>query len=96
MLERSSVFLSLTRALLGEVTPSLRTVQFELVDRNIDIFCIFDGSISEDDRESMSCMETEVMANFPEATVQARCLRIDLPDPVPNAPGRSVVFARRE
>ncbi|MGY3451080.1 hypothetical protein ACVILH_003422 [Bradyrhizobium sp. USDA 4353] len=96
MLERSSVVLSVTRALLGEVTPSLRAVQFDLVDRNIDIFCIFDGSMSEDDRESMSCVETEVMADFPDATVRAHCLRIDLPDRVPNAPGRSTVFAHRE
>ncbi|GLH77401.1 hypothetical protein SSBR45G_23090 [Bradyrhizobium sp. SSBR45G] len=86
----------MNRALLGEVSASLREVQYSFSDGNIDIFCVFDGEISEDDRESMSCVATEVTADFPNVTVQEHCLRIDVPDPVPNLPGRVTVFARKE
>jgi hypothetical protein len=96
MLDRPAVTLSLSRALLGEVTASLRAVQFELSERRLDIFCIFNGDISDDDRESMSCVETEVMADFPDASVQVHYLRIDRPAPVLMTQDRYAVFARKK
>ena len=95
MLERSSVIPSLSRALLGEVTPSLRAVQFGLPDRTMDILCIFNGDLSRDDSGSISRVATDVMADFPDAPVQEHCLRIDLPGLVPYPPGRYTVFARK-
>ncbi|MGJ4947825.1 hypothetical protein [Bradyrhizobium sp. HKCCYLS20291] len=96
MLERSSILVSVNRALLGEVSASLREVRYALSDGNIDIFCVFDGEISEDDQESMSCVATEVMADFPDVTVQEHCLRIDAPERIPSLLGRVTVFARKE
>ncbi|MGC2780746.1 MAG: hypothetical protein WA418_34430 [Bradyrhizobium sp.] len=71
-------------------------MQFKLAEHRLNIFCIFTGEISDDDRESMSCVETEVMADFPGASVQVHCLRIDQPAPVPMTQDRVVLFARKE
>ncbi|CAL78920.1 hypothetical protein BRADO5232 [Bradyrhizobium sp. ORS 278] len=78
------------------MSASLREVRYAFTDGIIDIFCVFDGEISEHDRESMSCVATEVLADFPDVTVQEHCLRIDMPDRIPNLLGHVAVFARKE
>lgn len=67
---RNSVILSVQRALLGEVSPALRGVTVGWDEKTITILCYYDGRISTEDREAMSCVETEVMADFPEFEIR--------------------------
>jgi hypothetical protein len=77
------VRLSLQRALLGEVSSNLRAVVFSITDLTIDARFYFDGPISQEDEESTSCVETEVLADYDqEYTVTARCIRLDFPAPI--------------
>lgn len=72
--------LSLQRALLGEIPPALRACIFSIYNLNIDIRFYFDGAISEKDEESISCVESEVLADYdPEYVISARCIRLDTP-----------------
>lgn len=67
---RNSVILSVQRALLGEVSRRLRGVAVRWNEKTITILCYYDRRISEKDREAMSCVETEVMADFPEFEIR--------------------------
>lgn len=82
---RTSVLLSVQRALLGEVRPPLRCVTVGWDTDSIHILCVFDGEIAEDDRESMECVLTEVIADFPAAEgdrIHLDCVRRDAPAPL--------------
>jgi hypothetical protein len=83
--ERScQVLLSLQRALLGEVTPNLRAVLVRYDDSTVHFVAIFDGPISEDDREGISSVETEVMADFPSShRITHEVVRMDAPAQIP-------------
>lgn len=75
--------LSIQRALLGEVSSQLRAVVFSIVGRDLDIRFYFDGFIREEDAESVSCVEAEVIADSePEDTVTVHCIRLDAPEPI--------------
>ncbi|MCI5142254.1 MAG: hypothetical protein D3909_11165 [Candidatus Electrothrix sp. ATG1] len=87
--------LSIQRALLGEISPLLRAEAFSITERNIDVRFYFDGLISEDDAESASCVETEIIADYEaEDTVTVRCIRLDAPGPI--ADNGVWVYQRRE
>jgi hypothetical protein len=87
--------LSIQRALLGEVSPQLRAVVFSIEAQSVNIRFYFDGEISEEDKESVSCIETEILADYdPEDVVTANSIRIDSPDPI-NDEG-VYVYKRRE
>jgi hypothetical protein len=79
---RKKILLSLQRALLGEISPFLRGVTCSWDDSQICILCIFDGQVSDDDQESMEGVETEVMADFPEISVNLNSVRLDYPEPL--------------
>ncbi|MBU2714287.1 hypothetical protein [Zooshikella harenae] len=89
------VKLSIQRALLGEVSSFLRAVVFSINNKDIEIRFYFDGVINEEDRESASCVETEVIADYDEDySINANCLRVDACDPIND---RGVwVYKRRE
>jgi hypothetical protein len=92
---RIHVLLSVQRALLGEVPPALRGVTVGWDASSINIVCYFDGEISEEDQASMSCVETEVIADsFPEYDVRLECVRRDAPAKMEDL--REWVFLRRE
>ncbi|MBX6313852.1 MAG: hypothetical protein IRY99_13190 [Isosphaeraceae bacterium] len=77
---RRRILLSLQGALLGEVPPALRGVTVGWDERSIRIIAYFDGEISEEDRESMACVETEVIADFPEGEeIRLDSVRRDAP-----------------
>lgn len=65
MTEREQVLLSLQRALLGAITPNVRSVSCNLSANVIAILVIFEAAPSNDDLERMSVVETEVLADFP-------------------------------
>jgi hypothetical protein len=71
---RSRVLLSLQRALLGSVTPNLRSVVCRWSETEIEIRAIYDGEPSPEEVEEMSMVETNVLADFPPSMmVQVRC-----------------------
>jgi len=89
------VLLSLQRALLGEVTPNLRvvTVTYDLESIHFDAF--FDGPIGDEEREGMSLVETEVLAEFPAThKITHGVIRLDAPAPLPK--DRIWVYYRKE
>lgn len=89
------IALVLQTALLGEVGPDLRGVGFTVDDGTVVLSFQFDGAISDIDRESASCVETEVMAALPPSIrVSSEVIRVDRPTPV-KATSRWV-YRRRE
>lgn len=87
--------LSIQRALLGNVSANLRAVVFSFVGININIKFYFDGFISEEDIESVSLAEAEVIADYsPEDTVSIDCIRLDFPSVIND--GGVWVYQRRE
>jgi hypothetical protein len=87
--------LSAQRALLGEVSPALRAVVLSVEQAAVEVRCYFDGAVGSDDEESMSYVETEMLADCgPGETVTARCIRLDAPMPISD--GGVWVYSRRE
>jgi hypothetical protein len=83
--QRTRALLSVQRALLGAVSPAVRAVVVELQGSALTVTAYFDGEVSEDDIESFSCVEAEIMADFPEQRVEVRCDRRDAPQMIPAA-----------
>jgi hypothetical protein len=91
----AQIFLSIQKGLLSGVSPALRGVAVDWHDNVVRIVCYFDGPISEEDQESMSLMETEVMADLPwDFEVSAETVRKDAPSPMD--PLRAWAYKRRE
>lgn len=83
-------------ALSGEITPNMRTIQFEFTDNSITFYIYYDGEISEKDEEYASCIETEVMALCPaDHFISYELIRWDLPKRRPQQ-GRESIYARNE
>lgn len=92
---RCEVLLSLQRALLGEVTPNLRAVTVAFTGDSIHFEAFFDGPIGDEEREAMSLVETEVLADFPpEHRVTHQLVRLDAPTLVPK--DRTWAYHRKE
>lgn len=82
-------------ALLGEVPPKLRAVDVTWTDISMHFDCYFDGEVSEEDRESMSLVETGLLASFPAThAISHKVHRWDFPKRLPLVSSR--VFRRRE
>jgi len=84
MLKMDQARLLLQMSLLGEVSPSLRGVTVRISDGSIHFDAYYDGPISDDDAESMSCVETELIASLPEDYIVTYALqRLDWPSVLP-------------
>jgi hypothetical protein len=82
-------------ALLGEVFPSLRGAGFSLEQDKVRLVLYHDGPLSEEDRESASCIETELMALLPRSVaVVTDVIRKDAPTKMPDP--EQWIFRRRE
>jgi hypothetical protein len=91
----AEVLVELQQALLGEVSERLRAVSVRYDDHSLHFDCFFDGEILEGDIESMSCVETELLAAFPETDkITHTVIRLDAPEPLPQTDIR--VYRRRE
>jgi hypothetical protein len=63
----------------------------------IDLRFVIDGEISEHDRESASCVASEVIADFSAPhTIREECLRVDAPLPIPSDATWKMVYKRKE
>ena len=86
---------AVSQALLGEVSGALRRVYVTQTPKTIHLDCYFDGEISTEDQESMSCVETELWACFPEDHAMSHAvIRLDYPGKFPV--GDDVAYSRRE
>jgi hypothetical protein len=95
-LSRATVLLSLQRALLEEVSGDLRGVTCGWDQSKIVIRCLFNGEIIDDDRESMECVSTQVVADFPEQSIELEIIRLDMPQPLNFQMLMDWVYWRRE
>jgi len=94
-MSREQIAFILQIALLGEVSPALRGVAFWVGDRAVRIGFYYDGPVSEDDRESASCVVTEVIAALPEdVIVSDEVLQFSAPERLPEA--EAWAYRRRE
>lgn len=72
--------LSIQSALVGEITPNIRRVIVNIIEKKIKLFFFLDGEITEDMEEDISCIETEVIADFEQDyTIETMIKRIDFP-----------------
>jgi hypothetical protein len=75
--------LSIQRALLGMVAANLRAVAFSINDEALDIRCYFEGVVGEEEKETMSCVETEILADYEsEFSVEVHVLPLDPFEPI--------------
>ncbi len=91
-----SLVLSANRALLGEVSCGMRAVMIKADATAIYVKAVFDGAISDDDRESISLVGTHVTADFDGFQVFDECVRIDTLEDVPRETDWYLVFLRKE
>ena len=81
---RSQVFLSVQRALLGNVMPVMRAVLVRIGENSVHVRILVDGPVSEQLREIGSEVETEIMADFADSFVVSLDVeRMDAPAPLP-------------
>ena len=94
---RVNVAMSLMRALWGEVTPNVRAVLARIAEGEaFSIEFYVDGQASEELMEAASCVETEVVADFPNTfDISYRVIRLDAPIKVPVGDG-ILVYLRKE
>lgn len=94
-INRTTVMLSLQRALLGEVFPSLRMLTVEWTCDRVFFYAYVDGAISENDSESLSCISAEVAADYwDDIEIDYEAIRIDYPAKITDS--RTRVYHRRE
>ena len=94
--DRVSLVMSANRALLDEISSAVRAVFVRSDDTDIHVRFVFDGPISDEDRESLSCVGTEMVADFPDHGVCEDGVQVDMPNPVPRQEGWILVFRRKE
>ncbi|MEQ1506590.1 MAG: hypothetical protein ABMB14_30460 [Myxococcota bacterium] len=89
---RVRVLVSLQRALLGEVFPSLRALTVEWGPGRVKFWAYVDGEPFPEDTESLSCVSAEVAGDFDaDVAVEYEIVRRDAPAPI----GDTRVFAYR-
>ena len=89
------VRLEMSVAMHGEISPPLRAVFVSYGQANIHFDGYFDGEVSDDDRDSMSSVETELIAGHsPIHRITHTVRRIDCPQPLPRE--GFCAYARRE
>ena len=91
-----AILLSVQRALLGMVTPSLRAVSatVDSIKNEVSYFFFYDGQITEEQRDLASCVINESSADFFDYMVNSHIIRLDYPQKIPFQ-GR-VAYLRKE
>jgi hypothetical protein len=87
---------SVSRALWGEVSPKLRSVQFLLSGRNITLRFYYEGDPDDEDRETTGFVGAEVAADFPDAAVSEEAIACATDDEITCAEGWHMAYARKE
>lgn len=93
---RVPVLMAIQRALLGMVTPSLRSVLVSWDERRIDARFIYDTAASEN-VELVQEVETEVLADFDDHIVTDFSVEVVAPPSAPAGSAREIIaYLRRE
>lgn len=94
---RVDIAMSLMRALWGEVTPNVRAVLARIRgEESFSIEFYVDGAVDDQFAEAASCIETEVMADFPARfDISHSVIRLDAPNKISLEDG-ILVFLRKE
>jgi len=75
--------------------PHLRAVTVSYTDSSVQFEAYFDGEVTDEDREAMSLVEIEVMADFPSShVIRHELKRLDAPTLIPK--DRMWVYCRKE
>ena len=93
---RRDVLLVTQVALLGEISAAVRGVTVAWSKDEISIRAVFDGPVSESDKESMECVGSEVIASFPEHTINVEVVRCDMPASIDMLFLMAWVYVRKE
>lgn len=88
------VLLAIWKALLGQITPNMRAIYIDWDEEVIRLYFFFDGDITEEEREDISCIETEVISQIPDSMYELHCIRLDCPKPI--VCSGSCVYKRKE
>lgn len=74
---RSTIMLSIQRALLGQITSRLFSMTCGMKGKNIQIRAYVSGEVTQEDIERVQIIGTEVIADFPEGySIEESCLPI--------------------
>lgn len=83
-------------ALLGAVTKNMRNIAVDIYENKILLYFFIDGQVQDDDKENISIIEAEVIADFEDDfDIETIIKRIDCPEPIILGQGYSV-FQRKE
>jgi hypothetical protein len=94
---RISVLFSLHRALLGAITPELRTVQLRIEQGLVRAFFHYDAEYSEEIRDIVSDVEAEVVADiWQDVEVRFEIITCRYPGALQRHPDDESVYLRRE
>lgn len=80
-----------------EIAENLRSVRFDwaINEESITIYFYFDGVITDDNRDSASCVGGEVTGDFDEnVLIREECIRLDFPEKIPDH--MDIVYFRKE
>ena len=104
--------LSLQTALLGEITPNIRGITngqrllrpkrtepaltCACNENVIVVRCYFAGEITEEDEDSIDCVEGEVIADFAEYAVDLQCIKVDMSESLAQYRLSTWVYLRKE
>lgn len=95
ILDIEKVLYTVSQALLGEVSCSLRAVSVSSMENHVHFDCFFDGQVNDCEIERMSCVEAEVYAALPESfNVTHSVHRMDSPTLLPRT--NRFAYFRRE
>jgi hypothetical protein len=93
---RRRLLLSIQRALLGEVTPSIRALTAAIDENGIRLRWIIDGNITDGFRNNLSAAGTEVVADFEAHQITEEFLRCDAPHPMRDLYLDELAYLRKE
>lgn len=81
---KAEVLVALQQAMLGEVSPNLRVVAVEYDETYIHFDAYYDGEVTDEARDAMLRVDTEVTALFPENhAISHTTIRCDFPERIP-------------
>ena len=94
---RSEFLLAAQRAILGEVTPNVRSVSGDITEPVISVRYIIDGEITEHDRDRLSCTATEIIAaTLAPWMLDEQIIRVDQSEPISAHELPLLVYRRHE
>jgi hypothetical protein len=70
-------------ALLGAITPNLRAVNVEFINKHVTIFFYYNSTPSEDEKEISSVVAAEVSCDFIDIIVDSENIILPKPNRIP-------------